>query len=378
MYSIKATYRRAVMIALLFLFNIQGSVIASKIQAMWVVRDDMKSPESIDRILEFAAGNNFNHIFAQVRGRGDAYYESVIVPRSHLLKGDFDPLEYILRKSQDLNINIHAWVNVYYLWSANTMPFQRNHLMYIHPQWLDNKDFRYVNVKNMLSTMRHSKGGSEEGFYLAPTHPDVEKYLLNILSELSLQYHLYGIHLDYIRYHDFDYGFNPVGVEVFKAENPDMIGASQSAIREFPLWGNFRRKAITRFVEKANQLIKINSPDCIISAAVKPNIYLARNRYGQEWDLWLSAGYLDWAVPMNYATENDVFDLNIRVMQDNIPKKYHEKIIMGVSTYNQSAISAGRKVLHAKKLNFPNICVFSFNSIMEKPGYWILLKRYFR
>ena len=125
-------------------------------------------------------------------------------------------------------------------------------------------------------------------------------------------------------------------------------------------------------------MIKINSPDCIISAAVKPNIYLARNRYGQEWDLWLSAGYLDWAVPMNYATENDVFDLNIRVMQDNIPKKYHEKIIMGVSTYNQSAISAGRKVLHAKKLNFPNICVFSFNSIMEKPGYWILLKRYFR
>ena len=92
MYSMKATYRRAVMIALLFLFSIQGSVIASEIQAMWVVRDDMISPESIDRILEFAAGNNFNHIFAQVRGRGDAYYESVIVPRSYLLKGDFDPL----------------------------------------------------------------------------------------------------------------------------------------------------------------------------------------------------------------------------------------------------------------------------------------------
>ena len=71
------------------------------------------------------------------------------------------------------------------------------------------------------------------------------------------------------------------------------------------------------------------------------------------------------------------FDLNLRVIQDNLPRKYHKKIIMGISTYNQSARSAGKKVLYARKLNFPNICVFSYSTFKEKPVYWTLLKRYF-
>ena len=376
---IQATFRRAVItIALLFLFNITLKANSSNTQAIWVVRGDMTSTECIDKVLEFAKNNHFNHIFAQVRGRGDAYYKSDIVPRSNFLKGDFDPLDYILRKSEHLNIKIHALINVYYLWSANRMPLQHDHLLNTHPQWLDSKEFRYVNVKNMLSTMNRSKGAYGEGFYLAPTHPDVEKYLLNLITELARQYPIDGIHLDYIRYHDLEYGFNPVGLEIFKGEYPNLAETPNSVIREKPSWGNFRRKTITQFVEKASKIIRINSPDCIISAAVKPNIYIARNRYGQEWDLWLSAGYLDWAVPMNYATEKDDFDLNIRVMQDNLPKKYHEKIIMGISTYNQSARSAGKKVQHAKKLNFPNICFFSYNTFKEKPSYWNLLKRYFR
>ena len=48
-----------------------------------------------DKILNFAKTNNYNHLFVQIRGRGDAYYQSNLVPRSHLLKNtDFDPLDY--------------------------------------------------------------------------------------------------------------------------------------------------------------------------------------------------------------------------------------------------------------------------------------------
>ena len=52
--------------------------------------------------------------------------------------------------------------------------------------------------------MNRSKGAYGEGFYLAPTHPDVEKYLLNLITELARQYPIDGIHLDYIRYHDLE------------------------------------------------------------------------------------------------------------------------------------------------------------------------------
>ena len=73
----------------------------------------------------------------QIRGRGDAYYSSKLVPRTHLLKkNEFDPLQYILKKVKNKNIKIHAWMNVYYLWSSSQKPFQSDHLLLNHPEWL--------------------------------------------------------------------------------------------------------------------------------------------------------------------------------------------------------------------------------------------------
>ena len=43
--------------------------------------------------------NSINKIFFQVRGRGDALYESQIVPRYEKLDTLFDPLNYVLRKT---------------------------------------------------------------------------------------------------------------------------------------------------------------------------------------------------------------------------------------------------------------------------------------
>ena len=88
--------RRATFVALLFFIN--NILIASvfNVRALWVVRDHVTSKESIDRVLMFAEQNNYNHLFVQIRGRGDAYYNSSLVPRTHLLKDTyFDPLQYI-------------------------------------------------------------------------------------------------------------------------------------------------------------------------------------------------------------------------------------------------------------------------------------------
>ena len=85
-------------------------------RALWIVRDHITSKRSIDEVIQFAESNKYNVLFVQIRGRGDAYYSSKLVPRTHLLKkNDFDPLQYILKKVKNRNIKIHAWMNVYYL-----------------------------------------------------------------------------------------------------------------------------------------------------------------------------------------------------------------------------------------------------------------------
>ena len=76
--------------------------------------------------------------------------------------------------------------------------------------------------------------------------------------------------------------------------------------------------------------VRAYQPNCIISAAVKPNLESAHNSFGQEWDLWLDKGYIDWAVPMNYTRENKIFKENISSMKKGLDSELIQNIIMGI------------------------------------------------
>ena len=359
----------------LFLISSIFSYPQNDIKALWIVRDHMVNPQLIDQIIEFAQKNGFNHIFAQVRGRGDSFYNSSFVPKSNLVDSNFDPLNYLTLNCKNKDIKVHAWLNIYYLWSSPVKPRHKNHLIFQKPEWLDRKiDDEYI-LKNEFLFEENKINIDKEGYFLAPTNPDVNIHLLSVISELTQNYEIDGVHYDYIRYHSADYGYNKAGLSVFSALNSyKNIFLDEDLNRIFL---DFKSNAITKFVKKAHIEIKNNLPNCIISAAVKPNIFNAKLTFSQEWDLWLSAGYIDWAVPMNYKTDDNDFVQNMYIIRDNIPKKLHDKIIVGISTYNQSPRSAGKKIRRVKKMSFNNISIFSYTTMVKDPNYWKKLKRYF-
>ena len=344
---------------------------------LWVVRDAMSSTESIDELIEFADENKFNHLLVQVRGRGDALYESNLVPRSIRLKdADFDPLEYIISKAKPLDIKIHAWLNMYYLWSASSMPNQQNHLLYTNPDWLDNDSQKNVNVEQVLIDIKN-KSYNDEGLFLAPTHPEVSRYLIDVVEEVVQNYNIDGIHLDYVRFYNENYGLNPVGLSFYKKYRGESnVPFLSTQIIQDPIWGSFRRNSVTKLVKGISNVIKANRDNCILSAAVKPNLYSARNDFGQEWDVWLLAGYLDWVIPMNYLSELDIFSTNINVMEDNLPKKHRSKIIMGLATYNQDPNQVNEKIQFTKDSGFNGICLFSYNVFRDTTGYFDRIKKH--
>ena len=243
----------------------------NSVKALWVVRDFLTQEHLINEVLNFANKNGFNHIFVQVRGRGDAYYNSEIVPKSHLVKTDFDPLNYLIKSNNNNNIMIHAWINMYYLWSSVKSPTQKNHLLLNNPDWLDRKKDDYYIKDKMYLQNKNQLNVDGEGFYLAPTNPIVNSYLISVVDELSKKYNLDGIHYDYIRYHNSLYGYNEVGLDEFNRKNIDNFSVNREM-----LFSEFKRNALTDFVKKAAEKIKSNSNDIIISAAVKPNIYDAK------------------------------------------------------------------------------------------------------
>ena len=362
-------------ISKLLLISIIFSEHQQDVRALWIVRDHMTNPQLIDNVLEFAEKNGFNHIFAQVRGRGDSFYNSSIVPKSNLVDLKFDPLHYLLSNCKNKDIKVHAWLNIYYLWSSPSKPSQKNHLFFLKPNWLDRKiNDEYILKKKFLNKEKKLVI-DREGFFLAPTNPDVNLHLISVISELTQNYKIDGIHYDYIRYHSADYGYNKIGLSIFsELSNNENKFFNEDLNRIFL---DFKSNSITKFVKRANIEIKNNLPNCIISAAVKPNIFNAKLTFSQEWDLWLSAGYIDWAVPMNYNTDNNNFVQNMYIIKDNLPRRFHDKIIVGISTYNQSPRSAGKKINRLKRMNFNNISIFSYSTMVKNPNYWRVLKRYF-
>ena len=370
--------RRATYVALLFLIKYSYSAQIIENRALWVVRDHIVTSEKIDEVLDFAIDNNFNHLFVQIRGRGDAYYKSSLVPRSHLLKNTFDPLEYILKKTKSEDIKIHAWMNVFYLWSSPRAPSQNGHVLLNHPDWIDTKIPDQMNVLETLNAMKKNRKINGEGFYLAPTHPEVIAHLQNIITEILQNYKLDGIHFDYIRYHDIGWGMNPTGLKFFLNYSGGLPGLTSLKIEEKPSFEKYKRDAITNFVKNASKRIKAYQPDCIVSAAVKPNLSNAIFTFGQEWDLWLKKGYVDWAVPMNYTKENTVFEKNIKLILDNFPELYLSKIVMGIGIYNQDARSSGQKIYRTVKNDFGGVSIFSYTVFKNKPLYTKKIMKYLK
>ena len=375
------------MIALLFMSISYTSLVAGEDEKvsplydryLWVIRDVLKSKKSIDDMVNFAIEKNINHLFVQVRGRGDSFYESQFTSRSQILsEGEFDPLAYLLDTANGKGINIHAWVNVYILWSSKSLPNDERHILHMQQQWLDTTEEWPVDVGKKLDMV--AVNNNNEGLFLSPNHPDVNGYLIKVFRELITNYDIDGLHLDYIRYQEAEYGRNPYAIARFKSESGNDPGpwflemerstiASPRLIANMKRWNNFKRKAVTSLVKDTRALVNEVRPDCIISAAVKPNLYVARERYFQEWNVWLAAGYLDWVVPMNYSPKKREFARNIDVINDNFPKKYREKIIMGIALYNQTPSEASDKIKFSRLRQFPRVSIFSYNIMIKDHRY---------
>src|SRR5262245_33217119 len=84
-----------------------------EVRALWVTRASLPSPRSVSTLVQTARASGFNTLLVQVRGRGDAYFESALEPRADLLTGQpasFDPLETLIVRARAEGLRVHAWV----------------------------------------------------------------------------------------------------------------------------------------------------------------------------------------------------------------------------------------------------------------------------
>jgi uncharacterized lipoprotein YddW (UPF0748 family) len=338
-------------------------------RGLWVVRHDITSPASIDSIIAVASRYGFSDLFVQIRGRGDAYYDSAYEPKAEELDDDFDPLAYLISRKGDNHFRIHAWINVFYLWSSDSLPKSKQHLVNQKPEWIVYPASASGNTK--LSQRK----GDSEGLYNSPLLPEVQNYILKIIDDVLSKYNIDGVHLDYIRFPGRDFDFHPwvrhqfqklyiLDPLEFKNDKEDFVQKYGYSGYElyYDRWSRFLRNGLSDFVKRLSKRIRKRNPDIVISAAVKADLALAHLNFYQEWDRWLSEGWIDWAIPMNYATDNVTFISRIRSMLSN---GLMEKLWMGVSLYNQTENSAMDKIRAVRDLSLSGFVLFSYKQFQR-------------
>ncbi len=234
---------------------------------------------SLTAILDRIVAMKLNAVFFQVRSRGNAFYASEREPWASELTGSFgrdpgwDPLAFAVDECHKRGLELHAWFNVFKVWSGGAVPqsAQPTHIAVRHPSW----------VRSYGSDV-----------WLDPGIPEARAWCVDVAVDIARRYDIDAMHLDYVRYPDADF-------------------ADDETWRRFGRGGSkadWRRANVTAFVREASQRIARIKPRVRIGAApigIYENLPTARGWQGlhaiaQDSRAWLREGLIDYVAPQVY------------------------------------------------------------------------------
>ncbi|MFC1856242.1 family 10 glycosylhydrolase, partial [Thermodesulfobacteriota bacterium] len=102
---------KRVFLFFIIIFSLSITSCKKEERAVWVVRFDLQTEDNVKKIVKNTKAAGFDTIIAQVYGRGDAYYDSYIAPRTETLEDqpeDYDPLKTIIEESKKNGLKVHA------------------------------------------------------------------------------------------------------------------------------------------------------------------------------------------------------------------------------------------------------------------------------
>ena len=250
--------------------------------------------EQVDATIASAKKAGINALFIQVRKNADAYYDSKLEPRGSDIAADFDPLAYAIAKGHAQGLQVHAWVNAFRVWTAKTPPTDLNHVVNLHPDWIN---------KNREGEIR-----SSEGIYLDPGVPAAREHVAKVILDIATRYDVDGVQWDYIRYPARNWGYSDAALARYCAET----GAKDKPAVDDAKWLQWKRDQVTELVKITSEQVRSIKPKLLLSASTIawgacPSDFTGTEAYAgvcQDWKTWMEKCYIDANLPMCYKKES--------------------------------------------------------------------------
>ena len=329
------------MLCLAFAFPVLAQDNNDEFRATWVVTWEHSSsiytPDQgkarIREIMDDHENGNFNAVLWQARQGGTSYYNSSFEPWGPYLGGSdpgYDPLAYAVEEGHKRGMEVHAWFNVFQ--ASSTTPGAP---AAEHPEWI----------------CRDGNGNPmPQSIALSPGLEEVREYTINVAMEIVQNYDIDGLHLDYIRWNEYDNSDFSQNFARRAEENPQKFDGmiSEEQLEHlldvsdqdrylydvnhpysvgipdgFGSWEEWWRWSVTEFVSALRDSIQQVKPWVRLSVAALGNYrwggWQGYSTVYQDAALWFNQGYIDQLTPMHYhwTTPDDFYGMLTGSGSDN-------------------------------------------------------------
>ncbi len=270
-----------------------------EIRGVWLTNNDLPMMENRTKLgnaMRQLRALNFNTVYPVIWNSGYVNYPSAVAQRYgiqpfiHKGSDGHDILADLINQAKSHNLLVIPWFEFGFM-----VPLT-SELAILKPQWLT----------ETRSGEQLFNGPAGEVAWLNPFHPEVQKFITELVVEAVTQYDGDGIQFDDNMGLPREFGYDKFTRELYTKETGRLVPANMADGH----WVKWRADKITAFMTQLNRSIKSRKPTAIVS--VSPNYYdHAYKLTLQDWLGWVRSGIVDELVMQVYRSDLDSFTSKI-------------------------------------------------------------------
>lgn len=261
--------------------------------------------------LDLFVKHNINAVFVQVRGLGDAFYDSPYEPWAKVLTGTvngnpgYDVLKFMIDEAHKHGLAFHAWINPYRIATRLSASVSFPTLDSRIPASMV-KDYNKIRIYN-------------------PALPEVQQRIIDIVKDIVTQYNVDGIHMDDYFYPSLDTGESMNDEEEYK-----LYGGSNNDIT------TFRISNVNKVIKGIHEAIQSIKPEVVFSVAPSGNYDNNLKELYADVANWSRSNWTEIIIPQLYY-DADTFQSRLTWWTQNCAQKNALMIGYGVYKYGDSS-----------------------------------------
>lgn len=204
---------------------------------------------------------------------------------------ELDPLQNVIDHAKPLGLVVIPWFEFGF---SSSYQQDGGHILAAKPEWAARDKQGNILTKNGFEWMN-------------AIHPEVQDFLLDLVTEVLVNYEVAGIQGDdRLPAMPSEGGYSSYTQELYKLQTGLMVPDDPKETK-FLDW---KADQLSLFAGRLFETVKSYNTDVIVSMA--PSVYpWSKEQYLQDWPQWLADGSLDELIPQNYRWDLESYELTL-------------------------------------------------------------------